>query len=184
MRARRLQLKLYATPESLGDPERIVPIFHSWIREGRLDETLIDVARYGHVHQGPAVLLVGDRSDYAIDLSEGRPGLLTTRKKGAAPDDERIADVFRRALSAAHQLEREVTGLSFSTQELLLIAPDRLNLPNRSETFAAHRDEIAEHAQQVLGEVELVHEGGPEEPFSVRLRRRGAEPVAALLGRC
>ena len=183
MRARRLQLKLYAEPETLGDPERVVPVFHDWIRERRLDETLVDVARYGHVHEGPAVLLVGHSTDYAIDLGEGRAGLVTTRKAGAASDAERIPDVFRRALHAAVLLEREVKGLVFSSHELLLVAPDRLNLPNLPETFAAHRAEIADCVGKLLGEVELAHEGGPDERFSVRILRGKHEPVSVVLAR-
>ena len=183
MRTERIQLKLYADAGGVGDPERFVPIFHDWIRSGLLGEVLVDVARYGHVRHGPAVILVGHLSDYAIDLSEGRPGLLTTRKRGAADDADRISNVARHALRAADLLERQAPGLRFATGELLLRAPDRLHVPNSPETFEAERAGLQRDLAPLFGDVELAHEGGPVEPFTVRIRRTLSEPVATVLAR-
>jgi hypothetical protein len=186
MKANRIQLKLYAEPSTFGDPERFVRVFHVWIRDHVLDEVLIDVARYGHVHEGPAVMLVGHRSDYVIDLGEGRPGLQVTRKKAAASDDARLPDLFRATFDAARRLETdsELGGLRFKTNELLLTLVDRLNAPNDAATFAALESEIAGYVRSVLGQdAAISREGTPRDALAVRIRRANDEPVADIAHR-
>ena len=58
-----------------------IPVFHDWIKHHRLGELLVDVASYGHVPNGPGVGIVGHGSDYFVDSSEGRQGLLYSRKR-------------------------------------------------------------------------------------------------------
>lgn len=184
MKARRLQLKLYAEPGTLADPERAVPVFHDFIREGCLGELLIDVARYGHVHRGPAVLLVGHHGDYGIDLSEGRCGLVVTRKREAVTQEGWVG-LFRRAVTAAEQLEASarLEGLAFRTDEMLLSVPDRLAAPNTPETFRRLGAEIGGAVESLLGPVTLEHAGSEREPFSVRIRRTANDRVAVVAAR-
>jgi len=186
--AHKLQVKFYlADPKDFAlDP--VVAIFHDWIKRRALDELLIDVADYGHVHRGPGVLLVGHAADYYLDLGEGRPGLLFSRKREARAADERLSDGFRRALAACELLEKEpqLAGkVRFSTDEVLLRINDRLRAPNTAETFASVRPELEAFARRLYAgaDVSLVHEGSPRELFSVRVMARGAQPVAALLDR-
>ena len=55
-------------------------MFHDWIQNQRLDELLIDVVDYRHVHDGPGVILIAHDAHYAFDTSEGRLGLLYSRR--------------------------------------------------------------------------------------------------------
>jgi hypothetical protein len=185
MRARRVQLKLYARTGTLNDPERAAPVFHEWIRSAGADEILVDVARYAHVHEGPAVLLVGHETDYAIDLGEGRAGLVVTSKRARSAAPKPLSVLFARSFAAAHRIETTaaLAGWRFRTDELLLVVPDRLEAPNDDVTFARLEDEIRETARAWLGEVGLSREGGEREPFSVRLWRTEDEPVAQLAPR-
>jgi hypothetical protein len=183
MKAHRIQLKLYAEAGTIGDPERFVPVFHAWIRDRVLDELLIDVARYGHVHHGPSVMLVGHLSDYTIELGEGRPGLAVTRKRDAANDDDRLADVFRAAFAAASLLESDSTlsGLRFRSDEMRLTILDRLHAPNDAAGFAGLESEIGSFVRPLLGDgTSIVREGNEREPLSVRIRRPNHEPVAEV----
>jgi len=141
MKARKVQIKLFVdTPRDL-DPEPFVPVFHRWIQDHALDDMLIDVAQYGHVHQGPAVLLVGHGSDYAIDFGEGKVGLLYSRKREAPSDAaECVKDALRRALAAAKKLEEDPSlpkPVRFRSDEILFRLNDRLLAPNDTATFAA-----------------------------------------------
>jgi hypothetical protein len=183
MRAQRISLKLYVEPGTLPDPERTVPIFHGWIRDHTLPELLIDVARYGHVHEGPAVLLVGQHADYAIHQGEGRLGLVVTLRRDGAADGERLAELFTRTLRAAHLLEGALEGVRFRSDELLLSVVDRLAAPNSDATFAELAPEIRVAAERLLGPLSAAREGSEAEPFSVRLRREKNERVGELVTR-
>src|SRR4051812_16123636 len=65
MDAHKLQLKIFLTPESARtvDVEALIPVFHRWIKQRALPELTIDIANYGHVPQGPGVVLIGHGSD-------------------------------------------------------------------------------------------------------------------------
>ena len=90
MEAKRVQVKVYAA--GAVPTERLIPVFHRWIREKTLDELALDVADYGHVHEGPGVVLIGqDKPDFRDvgklfgsrgDAEEGKWGF-TQRRKGA-----------------------------------------------------------------------------------------------------
>ena len=76
MNAHKLQLKIYATPASAKavEPEALIPVFHRWIKDHVLPEMVIDVANYGHVPEGPGVVLIGHGSDYYMEAGRGPPG--------------------------------------------------------------------------------------------------------------
>lgn len=175
MNSHKIWLKLYAQPAALPPAASFVAVFHDWIRDGALSETLIDVVDYGHVHQGPAVLLIGHESDYGLDLSEGRPGLTYQRKRVQADDPRaRLGDSLRRLLGAAARLEADprLAGLRFDLGELLLRVVDRLHAPNEELTFEAERGGIeAALCAAFGGAPRLAREGhDPREPFTVRAR--------------
>ena len=67
-------------------PQGVVPSFHKWIQNGSLDELLIDVTSYAHVHRGPGVLLIAHEAHYAFEETDGEPGLRYVRKRLAASD--------------------------------------------------------------------------------------------------
>ena len=83
MEPHRIAVKLYLeNPEGI-DPEELVPVFHRFIREDLVGGIPIDVARYGHVSDGPGIMIIGHQLDHALDLGDGRAGLSTTRKRDA-----------------------------------------------------------------------------------------------------
>src|SRR5579862_2439466 len=124
MDTQKYQLKIFALPESARAVEldAFTPVFHRWIKEHVLPELLVDVASYIHVPQAPGVVLIGHGSDYFMDESEGRLGLLHNRKRSGPPPASRLTDVARRTLHAALLLERDpaLAGkMRFATNELL-----------------------------------------------------------------
>ena len=187
MDAHKLQLKIYATPASAKgfDPESVIPVFHRWIKDRVLPELTIDVANYGHVPEGPGVVLIGHGSDYFLDEGEGRLGLLHNRKRAGFAPGERLSDLARRALHAAVLLEKDLGGkLAFATNELLFRINDRLAAPNTDATFAAVKGELEELGKQLFaGPFEVQRVGGPKELFAVRFRSGASAPLATLLER-
>jgi hypothetical protein len=189
MDAYKLQLKIYLTPESAHtlDGEALVPVFHRWIKQHALPELTIDVASYGHVPNGPGVVLIGYGSDYFFDEGEGRPGLLHNRKRAGLAPAERLSDLARRTLYAASLLEKDLalTGkIKFATNELLFRVNDRLAAPNTDVTFAALRPELEALCKTLFaGPFELARTGGAKELFAVRIKSPAAPPLATLLER-
>lgn len=188
MKSHKISLKLYAKPDTLPAAAQFVAVFHDWIKEGALGETLIDVVDYGHVHHGPAVLLIGHESDLALDLSEGRPGLSYQRKRVAKDDPAtRLGDSLRRLLRAAARLESDprLAGLGFEVDELLLRVLDRLHAPNELATYESERRGIEDALRGVFGaSAALSREGlDPRAPFTVRARTGARGGARAVLER-
>ncbi|MEA2699054.1 MAG: hypothetical protein QOI66_3325, partial [Myxococcales bacterium] len=147
MDAHKLQLKIFVSADSARkvELESFIVVFHRWIKERLLPELTIDVANYAHVPKGPGVVLIGHGSDYFMDESEGRLGLLHNRKRAGFAPAERLEDLARRTLHAATLLERDPTlagKLRFATGELLFRINDRLAAPNTPATFAALTPEL------------------------------------------
>jgi hypothetical protein len=188
MDASKLQLKIYATPDSARtlDRELVIPVFHRWIKQHVLPELAIDVASYAHVPNGPGVVLIGHGSDYFMDEGEGRLGLLHNRKRSGFAPEARLDDLARRTLHAAALLEGDLTltgKLKFATGELLFRINDRLAAPNTDATFAALKPELQALGNKLFGGTcALARTSGPKDLFAVRLTGESA-PLATLLER-
>jgi hypothetical protein len=189
MEARKVQVKLFVASPKEVDIDPIVPVFHEWIRKKTLGELIIDVTDYGHVPDGPALLLVGHASDYCVDFGGGKAGLLYSRKRdGAADPAENVLDAFRRALFAARKLEEEKSltpPLRFRTDEWVFRLNDRLLGPNRPETRAAVEPVLRQVLERLLAGTAFTIEphGEPRELFTLVVRSPGAPGVEALLKR-
>lgn len=194
MDAYRLGVKIFAEPLAGLGSEEFIPIFHRWIQNRRLAEALIDVADYGHVHQGPGVVLIGHGANYALDFDEGLPGLLYVRKRPAeGPVEgtfaERLAAAFRAALEAARLLEEEpaLTGkLRFGASRLRFRIHDRLLAPNNAATLAAVRPALEALGARVHGGAGAALQPLEEDPralFTVDLVGPAGLDVATALTR-
>lgn len=185
----RFALKFFLRDPAAVRPEEVLRLFHRWIQEHRLEGTLIDVADYAHVPDGPGVVLIGFEADYYLDSAEGPAGLLYSRKRpleGALP--ARLRTALRAALDACAKLEAEPEfegSVRFRGDEALFIANDRLLAPNTEEAFAALRPPLEETFRALWGgEVRLEREAGdPRRRLSVRARSARPAGVAELLGR-
>lgn len=186
MEANKFQVKFFLKNNSV-ELEKLIPVFHTWIRENRIDdELLIDVADYAHVQQGPGVVLIGHESDYYVDVADDRPGLLYSRKRGIDGDLEaRVRDAFSRALRACQLLEQEADlGFEFSSGEVVFRVQDRLHAPNTDETLRALRPALEATTQALfLAEATLERIGTQREPFSVVIQTGSTDPVDSLVNR-
>ena len=89
-------LKLFLQDASQVNLEDVIPVFHEWIQNRVLDELLIDVVDYRHVHNGPGVMLIAHDAHYAIDVADGHMGLLYSRRRETQPGRNAIQSVSER----------------------------------------------------------------------------------------
>lgn len=174
----RIGVKLYAEDPAAVRPDRFIPVFHGWIQRGAVPGLLIDVADYAHVPQGPGVMLIGHEADHAIDLGEGRPGVLYQRKRDLDGTlEERIGAALDAAEIAAAELEADpdAGGLRFGRDELLVRILDRLAAPNAPATLEAVRPALlaALERRRPGAALSLEHVDDPKGPFAVRVRLSG-----------
>lgn len=188
MDAQKLNVKFFVSEPAALELEAVVPVFHDWIRERKLDEPMIDVADYRHVPEGPGIVLVGHASDYYLDQGEGQLGLLYSRKRDAPADpDARLADAFRRALVACQLLEREpaLGSLRFETDRILFRISDRLHAPNTPETLAAVGPELQRFCERLFAgsAFSIEPHGSPKQRFGVTISSAQAPSLETLLQR-
>src|ERR1041385_7979560 len=172
----------------LENPETVnladyASVFNTWIQTQRLEELLIDVADYLHVHNGPGIMLIGHEADYSLDNRAGRLGLLYNRKEQLdCTNQEKLVQAARAALVAAQILEKE-NGLKFNGSELQIIVNDRLLVPNNEETFAALESDIKSFFDQLYdgAEYSISHNRDPRQRFSVDVKTESKFDVETLL---
>ena len=158
-------------------------VFNTWIQKHALEELLIDVADYLHVHNGPGLILIGHEADYSLDNRAGRLGLLYNRKgKLEGTIQEKFAQAVRAALTAAQLLERE-NGLKFNGQEVQVIINDRLLIPNKVETFAELEPELKTFFDKLYNgtEYSITNNANPRERFTVNVKAANPFDVETLL---
>lgn len=178
-----VNVKLFAVDPAAVNLEDYSAVFNAWIQAQDMDELLVDVADYRHVHHGPGILLIGHEADYGLDNTHGRLGLLYNRKapvQGRAA--ERLAQALATALRAARRLEQG-QGLRFNTGELLLFVNDRLIAPNNEATLAALQPALDEALGALFGgrAYSAARNPDPRERFSLHITTPAALTLEALL---
>ena len=136
------KVKLFATAATQGaQVHDAIAVFHRWIQESALPETLIDVCDYLHVPQGPGIILVAHEGIYSLDTENGRLGLTYTRRTALeGTTEDRLRQAVEAVQRAASLIEAspEFSGkLAFDQTQYEVSVNDRLLAPNKPETFQA-----------------------------------------------
>ena len=176
----------FENPESI-DLADFGAVFQRWIQGQVLDGLLIDVADYRHVFEGPGIVLIGHESDYTIENRDGRLGLLVTRKHQLEPDlQTQLRTTLRLALAAGELLEAETAfepRLKLRENEIEIRFADRLQLPNRPETFDLIQDDLRAVLTDVYG-TEAVNlaavQNDPRQLFTIAVHGEGAAGISSL----
>lgn len=180
--AKRLDVKLFFEKGGDVDVRTFMPIFQGWIQAKRLPDLLLDVADYTHVHDGPGMLLVAHEAQYAIDGSEGRPGLLYSRRRESKGTfEERLTDAFRSALRAARLVEEEPAlegAVRFAGGEAMLRFNDRLLAPNERETFAVIRPTLDSVLGKLYAGAQVSAEPRPPSAAAFTIDIRATKPAS------
>ena len=183
MNVQHINIKIYLDNPETVKLEDYAAVFNNWIQKQRLEELLIDVADYLHVHHGPGIMLIGHEADYSLDHRAGRLGLLYNRKEQLdGTTQEKLAQALRAALTAAQILEKE-NGLKFNGSEVQIVINDRLLVPNTAETFAALEPDLKAFFNQLYGGAEytLAHNADPRERFTANIKTSASFDVVTLL---
>ncbi|MEE8349956.1 MAG: hypothetical protein V3R94_10315 [Acidobacteriota bacterium] len=189
MELQRLGVKIFLQDSSQIDLRNMVPVFHSWIQNKVVeDHLLVDVHNYSHVHRGPGILLVAHEGNFSIDLGDDRMGFLYCRKQPLeGPLRNRLKTIIGTTLKGVRLLESEsrLKGIKFKTDELLLVANDRLKAPNIEATFLQLEPELTGFFSQLLDDedVTLARQEDSRERFAVRVSAGHAQDTQALLDR-
>ncbi len=189
MDAYRLQVKLYLAPDSSPQPASLIPIFHRWIQRDALDETLIDVADYSSVPNGPGVMLIAHHAHYSLDATDGRPGLVYARKRPEAGSfGERLRMSWQRALTAARALEKEpdiADNFHLPGDRIAIRIHDRLLAPNTAETFDTVEPDVYSLLAEIYGETPftLRREEDPGECFGIQVEVQRSAPYSTAIDR-
>lgn len=169
------RVKLLATQDSrvhLGDA---IPVFHRWIQEKRLPETMIDVSDYEHVPSGPGVILVCHEAIYGLDQGQGKLGLVYNRRTALNGSVEaRLRQAIEAAVHAAGLLEQEpefAGKLHFDRKAWEVSVNDRALAPNTDATWNTLMPVIRGVFDSIIGPgtYALQRSGEPRELFRVRI---------------
>ena len=183
MNLQHINIKFYLENPATVNLADYGAVFNSWIQGQRLDELLVDVADYLHVHHGPGIMLIGHEADYSLDQRAGRLGLLYNRKEQLDGTNlQKLVQAAHAALTAAQMLEQE-NGLKFIGSELQVIVNDRLLVPNTADSFEALKPDLQSFftALYAGAEYELEHLVNPRERFTVNVKTGTSFDVETLL---
>ena len=188
----RISAKLFVDDATTLDPAAFIPLFHSWIREARAPGIPIDVVNYSHVQDGPSVLLIGHAGDYIVDFSGGRAGLRYLHKRDwpSATLAGRLQTTLEGLLLGARLVENDFAAGAaeqpvFHSGELELTFPDRLNTPNRAQTFNAIQADVGELLASFfgVGPLQLLRATDDERVvLTIAVQAPAAHALAALQG--
>jgi len=178
MNPHRIAVKLYLEDPAGLDPEELVPVFHRFIREDVVTGVPIDVARYGHVSDGPGIMIIGSLKDHALDLGGGRAGLSTTLKRGAdGTVASRVVDLVQDVARLSVDLQADPdlgSRARVGTGEILITILDRYEAPNDDATLLKVDPAIREVVTALsdaggAGAVTVERVGESRDPFAVRV---------------
>jgi len=183
MNLQHINIKFYLENPETVNLAQYGSIFNAWIQGQRLDELLVDVADYLHVHHGPGIMLIGHEADYSLDQRAGRLGLLYNRKEQLDGTNlQKLVQAAHAALTAAQMLEQE-NGLKFIGSELQVIVNDRLLVPNTADSFEALKPDLQSFFTALYAGAgyELEHLVNPRERFTVNVKTGTSFDVETLL---
>jgi hypothetical protein len=133
----KIGVKIFVTNPEAVNLHDFIPMFQGWIQQQKIEgHQLIDVHDYSHVHNGPGILLVAHEGNFSMDQEDGRLGLFYYRKQPLRGElKANLKTVLNTALHACKLLEAEpkLKGIKFKTDEILVVANDRLLAPNEPE---------------------------------------------------
>jgi len=187
MTSHRLAFKFFFSNPASIDRERLVPMFHLWIRDqGLTGHQLIDVADYSHVKTGPGVVLVSHEANITIDDSDQKLGLLYQRKRAFGTTlQDRLKTTLFSTLEACLKLEHDLTlggHVQFLTDSFLFKIEDRLLAPNTRATFDQVWPTLKPIVQRLhdTDKIEANQTGDEQAAFQLLIQTGTKRPIADL----
>lgn len=138
----KVNVKFFLEAREGLDSDSLLAVFGRWRLEA--GEEIVDLADYGHVPEGPGVILISHRWHFGIDWGGGRPGLFyASRRDLTGGPEARFKAVIRACLEQGKRLLAEPELRRGAVKPLLgeleVVLNDRLLAPNTDESEAAWR---------------------------------------------
>ena len=184
----RIQIKIAAAAPPGMSLDPFLEIFARWRKESHPAEW-VDLADYAHLPRGPGIVLVGQRLNFAFDLSDPGPGVLYSARKGLTGSHaERLLSALRACLELSKRLVAEPEfpkDARLRTDSLEIRFNDRLETPNTPSTDAELRPAVEQVLNTLFGtgEYELRAPADLGDCYGFSVRAKKAEPLDALLDR-
>jgi hypothetical protein len=143
MQLKKLAIKIPFSRAELPSTERWIELMNVWIRDNVIPGTLIDVADYSHMVNGPGIVLVAHEYILSLDHQNGWSGLRISSRRDTGKEAK---DELKGLVSILAKASISVSGefdLSLDTSRVEISALDRLN--------QGGKDEIIALAKEVLG---------------------------------
>lgn len=185
----RIQIKLFSdAPAGLG-LEPFIEIFGRWRMEKDHPADWVDLADYAHIPRGPGIVLVGQRCNFAFDLSNPGPGILYAAKKGLGGSPaEKITAAMQGGLEMSQRLLAEPEfpqGIRLRTDRIEIRFNDRLETPNTPATDAELRPAIQQALDRLYGpdQFDLIPQTDTQQCYGFSVKAKTEEPLDRLLAR-
>lgn len=186
MNIQKINWKVFIADPAAASPDVFFKVFNTWIPDS--PEIYIDVADYQHAHDGPLTILIGHHSDFWLDASDRRAGLLYNRRTPLEGDNaEKLARTLRETLAACERLRNDAEfggRLAFRADEIHFTINDRGIAPNTRQVFDEVRPDLEKLMTQLVGNAfKLEHLNDPKRRLTVRITTTNSPDLKTLLQR-
>jgi hypothetical protein len=154
MQLKKLAVKIPFARTELPASDRWIEVMNLWIRDKSISGTLIDVADYSHMVNGPGIVLVAHEFILSLDHQSGWSGLRIASRRDTGKDTAEELKELLSILSTASKSLKESFDLDLDTRRIEISALDRLNQGSAQE--------FTDLANEVLGSKGTNREGRDE----------------------
>lgn len=186
MDLQRIELKVFLDAPAGVRFETVLTVFDRWRQQTDHPSDWVDLADYGHMKQGPVMLMAGKRDRVAVDTNLPGAGIVVQTQKGLSGSiEERFVEAFRRHLSMATRLTSEPefpAGLMPRGGDWMVTINDRLQFPNNEATDQAVRSGLVAALDRLFGDAgyDLERDANPERRYAYRVRAEGNPTLTEL----
>lgn len=187
MDLQQINIKVFATEDSIINPTNFIKVFNRWMEEAD-SEDYLNYADYSHVDAGPGVLLILKQANYSIDNAFHQQGFLYNRKHDVEGDNtNKIRQALTEVLSKCELLEASEemeNAIRFNGADILFMINNRNLAPNTTETADAIQADLEPVLEQMYGDSDFTIERTSEdirERFAVRISANSDKPISELI---
>jgi hypothetical protein len=186
MDLQRIDLKVFLDAPDGVKFEPVLTVFDRWRQQTDHPSDWVDLADYGHMQQGPVILMAGKRDRIAVDTNLPGVGILVQTQKGLSGSiEERFVEAFRRHLTMSTELTSAPefpSAAAVRGGDWLVTINDRLQFPNNDATDQAVRSGLVAAMDRLFGDsgYNLERDTDPQRRYAYRVTAEGNPTLAEL----
>jgi len=189
MELKKVGVKFFLEKDGNVPLKDLIPVFHRWIQQDKLEGLLVDVAEYTHVYQGPGLLLIAHEANYSVDETDGKKGFLYLQKRVSAKNpQEHLRTAFQRVLKAMELLEKEPEAagkLKFAANHLQIFVNDRMDAPPGAQAHEELEKELRPFLDSLYGGAKylIIPEKDPQKRTGFEVKVDKPSQISELLSK-